>query len=131
MKNSIKKLMKSDMKLNQVYLHFDTYVLTNVCFFGCGIVSSNKKCEELKKTHELPIARKMGLGDNFPRKLLHVKKSVLGVGLFESKTAIDYLAIKSLVGNKRSDDKLIFFEMHMKRKVLKIVFTIRCKQKLG
>ena len=48
----------------------------------------------------------MGLGDNFPMKLLHVKKSSLGVGLIEPKTAIDYLAIKLHVGNKRSKGEL-------------------------
>ena len=83
MKSSIKKFMTVDMKLHQVYLYFNTYILTNV-FFGCGIVNFTKKqCDELKKIYELPIMRKMGLGDNFPRKLLCVKKSALGVGLIE------------------------------------------------
>ena len=27
-----------------------------------------KKCDELKQTHELPIIRKIRLGDNFARK---------------------------------------------------------------
>ena len=36
----------------------------------------------------------MGLGDNFPGKSLHVKKSALGVGLIEPKTVIDYLDYK-------------------------------------
>ena len=58
--------------LHQVYLHFNTCMLTNA-FFGCGIVSFNKKqYKELKKC-ELNIIRKMGLGDILPIKLLHVK----------------------------------------------------------
>ena len=73
MKSSIKKLTKVDMMLNQVHLCFNTCMLTNV-FFGCGIVKFTKKqWDKLKKTYELLIVRKMGLGDNFPRKLLNVK----------------------------------------------------------
>ena len=106
MKSSIKKFMTVEMKLHQVYLYFNTYMLTNV-FFGCGIVNFTKKqCDELKKIYELPIIRKMRLGDNFPRKLLYVKKSALGVGLIEPATVIDYLAIKLYVGNKRAKGEL-------------------------
>ena len=65
--------MAEDMKLCQVYLCFNTCMLANV-FFGCVIVSFNKKkCEELKKIFELPTARNMKLGDDFPRKPSHVK----------------------------------------------------------
>ena len=42
MKSSIKKFMTVEMKLHQVYLYFNTYMLTNV-FFGCGIVNFTKK----------------------------------------------------------------------------------------
>ena len=47
----------------------------------------------------------MGLGDNFPRKVLHVKKSALGLGLTEPQTTVDHLVIKSCTGNKRSKVK--------------------------
>ena len=73
MKSSIKKLMTVDIKLNQVNLYSNTCMLTNV-FVGCRITKFTKKCDELKKTSELPIVHKIGLGDNFPRNLLHVKK---------------------------------------------------------
>ena len=70
-------------------------------------MSFNKKqCEELKNIFELPTVRKMGLGNNFPRKLLHVKKSALGVGLIEPKTVIDSLALNFHAGNKRSKGEL-------------------------
>ena len=48
----------------------------------------------------------MRLGDKFPRKLLHVKKSVLGIGLIEPETVMDWLAIKLHVENKRSKGDL-------------------------
>ena len=46
------------------------------------------------------MIRKLGLGDNFPRKLLCVQKSYLGIGLIEPNTEIDMLAIKLCIGNK-------------------------------
>ena len=47
----------------------------------------------------------MGLGDTFPRKLLH-EKTALGVGLIEPATVMDFLAIKLCIGNKRSKGDL-------------------------
>ena len=85
---------------------FNTYVFTNV-YFGCGIVKFNiKQIKELKKTHVLPMIRKLGLGDNFPRKLLNAQKSCLGIGLIESNTTIDVLAIKTCVVNERLQGKI-------------------------
>ena len=81
------------MRLHQVHVYFNICMLTNV-FFGCGIVRFNKKhCEGLKKTHELPLIRKMKLGDKFPRKLLHVRKSALSIGLVEPNMVMDSLAL--------------------------------------
>ena len=48
----------------------------------------------------------MGLGDKFPRKLSHAKKSALGVGLIEPATVIYHLVIKLHVGNKISKGEL-------------------------
>ena len=50
---------------------------------------------------ELPMIRKLGLGDKLSRKLLHVKKTSIGAGLMSPNTAIDTLAMKLWVGNKR------------------------------
>ena len=66
----MKKIMRTDMNMHQVCLYFNTRMLTNV-FFGCGIVKfSTNQCDELKKTHELPIIRKIRLGDALPREML-------------------------------------------------------------
>ena len=77
MKISIKKLLTVDMKLHQVHLCVNACTLTNVLSGRRIAKFAKKQCDELKKTCELPIVRKMGLGDNFPRKLLHAKKSAL------------------------------------------------------
>ena len=55
----------------------------------------------LKKTYELPMIRKLGLGDKFPRKLLCVRKLALDKGIIDPNTAIDMLALKLHVGSKK------------------------------
>ena len=56
--------------------------------------------------HELPMIRKLGLGDKFPRKLLHVQKTSLGDGLIGPNAVIDMLATKCWVGNNLQQGKL-------------------------
>ena len=79
-----------------------------MCSFGRGIVWFNKKqSEELKNIYELPLIRKMKLGDKFPGKLLHIRKSALRIGLVEPNTAMDSLALNLFLGNKRSEGELM------------------------
>ena len=49
---------------------------------------------------ELPLIRKLGLGDNFPRKLLFVQKCCIGIRLIGPNAVICILVVKSHVGNK-------------------------------
>ena len=63
---------------------------------------SKKQCDELEQTCELLIIRNTKLGDNFPRRLLHLRKSTLEVVSIEPKRAINYLPIKMCAGNERS-----------------------------
>ena len=98
---TIKRLMRIEMKTFQVHMNFNAHVLTNV-FFGCGIVQFNsKQTKELKIIYDLPMIRKLGLDDNFPRKLLHVQKQRLGIGSIEPNTVIEMLVMRFHVGNKR------------------------------
>ena len=60
-----------------------------------------KQIKELKRIYEIPMIRNLGLGDNFPRKLLHVQKIRLGVRFIEPKKVIDILAMRLCVGSKR------------------------------
>ena len=62
--------------------------------------------DELRKMCELLMIRKVRLGDNFPQKLLHVRKLALGAGLIEPSIAIDMLALKTHVGDKRNEGTL-------------------------
>ena len=88
------------MKPHQVHIYFNARILTNVRF-GCGIVKFNKnQIKELKKIHELLMIRILGLGDNFPRWLLRVQKSSLGLVLIEPIMEIGMLAIKIFEENK-------------------------------
>ena len=53
--------MRTDIKMNQSRVCFNMCMLTNV-FFGCGIANFNdEQIKELRKIHELPMIRKLGL----------------------------------------------------------------------
>ena len=47
------------------------------------------------------MIRKLVLGDKFPRKLSCVRKLAFGTGIIDPTTAIDVLALKLHVGNKK------------------------------
>ena len=86
--------MRKETRTHQVQMYFNIHILTNVCFGRRIVKFSTKQIKELKKTHELPMIRKLGLGNNFPRKLLCAQKSCLGIVLIETNTVIGALAIK-------------------------------------
>ena len=49
---TIRKLMKTEMKVHQAHMNFNMCMLTNV-FFGCGIAKFNdKQIKELRRMHE-------------------------------------------------------------------------------
>ena len=60
----------------------------------------------LGKGTRLTLIRKMKLGDDFSKKLLHVTKSALGIMLVEPNTVMDSLALKLHLGNKRFKGEL-------------------------
>jgi len=74
---------------------------------GCGIVHfSTEETNKLEKICEIRMIKKLGLRQFFPRELLHAKKDALGAGLIEPQTAVDLLAIKLCIGNKRGENEL-------------------------
>ena len=56
--------------------------------------------QESKLSHQLPIIRKLGLGNKIPWKLLYINKSALGVGAISQRSETDILDIKSYIGNR-------------------------------
>ena len=50
---------------------------------------------------EMPMIRKLGLEDKFPRTSLHAQKTRLGVGINAPKTTIDMVAMRVWVEKKR------------------------------
>ena len=46
------------------------------------------------------ILRKLGLSEWFPRDVLYLRKTALGVGIIKPSTIIDILALKLYVGHK-------------------------------
>ena len=99
---SVKKLMNAELKPWQVHIYFNMYMVKSV-FFGCGVMSLIcEECEELKKIYEVPMLKKLHLAEKFPRKIMHVEKSVLGLGLMSLKTTLAIQNMKLCVGNTRA-----------------------------
>lgn len=65
----------------QVYIFFNMYMIRSI-FFGMGIVDITKaQNNKLKKMYKLPIARKLNVGNKFPKKMMYMRRNSLGVGL--------------------------------------------------
>ena len=60
----------------------------------------------LKNIHEPVMLRKLRLSEKFSRKVLHYRKTSLGVGLLAPRTIVDVLALKLHVGHQRADSKV-------------------------
>ena len=56
--------------------------------------------------HKLTIAQKLGLGKNFSWGVLHSRKNAVGIGLIKPKMAINMLACKLHIENKRCNAKI-------------------------
>jgi len=61
---------------------------------------------ELMKIYELTILRKLRLSKNFPRQILHTRKSTLGIGIMKLLTIVDTLALKLHIGHKRQSSRI-------------------------
>ena len=71
------------------------------------MLSLNPKQEQiLKDINEPVILRKLKLSERFPRKVLHMRNSALGVGLIAPRTIVEVLALKLHVGHQRARSKV-------------------------
>ena len=103
---AISKLRGTPISVGNAYVFVNMYLISQVCF-GTGIIAINKKQEdELKRISEPTLLRKLGLSEKFPRKILHTKKSQLGVGILQPSTIIAMLSLKLYFGHKRYQDNI-------------------------
>lgn len=49
---------------------------------------------ELKKIHETPILKKLGLSTKLPCEVMYMSKTALGLGLIEPNTVLSILTLK-------------------------------------
>lgn len=91
---SIKKLMRTQIETYQVHAFFNTYMLKSV-FFGCGVVRLSQMEElELKRIHDTPILKKLGLSIKLPCEVMYMRKTALGLGLIEPNVVLTILTLK-------------------------------------
>ena len=60
----------------------------------------------LMEISEKVLLKKMGLSEKFPRKMLHTRKSALGVGLIKPSTMVLILSLKLHVGHVRAQNRI-------------------------
>jgi len=71
-------------------------------YFGYRVVDLNQQQEkELQRIYKESMLMKLGLMEIFPRKLLYVKQSALGVELVSLEIVTDMLVLKLYIRNKR------------------------------
>ena len=100
MHKSITKIMNLDINPYQVSVYYHIYMIKSV-FFGCGVIQLNVCQEkELKRLYEEPLLIKMGFSRKFPRKVLYMRKTALGIRIISPWIIIDTLKLKLFVGNK-------------------------------
>ena len=80
MEESIGKIANTLMNV-QLNFHVSSQFMSKV-YFGRGIMSmADAQCKELRRTYEKSLARKLGLGRNFPRKMKCGRVSAMGAGI--------------------------------------------------
>ena len=60
----------------------------------------------MRKIYKLIIAKKLGSGIIFPRKILYVRQNTLGVRLIIPSTAITIQSTKPYLDNKRAKTRI-------------------------
>ena len=98
---SITKIMNTNINLYQAHVYFNIYMLKSI-FFSCAVVHLiNKQIAELKRIYKVPLLRKLQLSTRFPKELLYIWKSWLGVGLLAPEIVLAILKLKVYIRYKR------------------------------
>ena len=86
MEKSVGKLSHRLITIQLTHLHVNSYFISKF-YFGSGVMGlTDAQCKELIRTCEKLLARKLGLGSNFPIKLLHGRVTAMGVGIVVPET---------------------------------------------
>ena len=97
---SIRNLSNNLMASQFKHLHINSYFISKN-YFGCGIMDvTDSQDKKLRRMHENPLARKLGSGSNFPRKMLHGRVKTIGFVIMAPKTAITSLTRKLCLCHK-------------------------------
>jgi len=106
MKEAIHKLANTEIMASTAHIFYNAYLIKKV-YFGCGIVTLEPNQEMiLRKIYEPVILRKLQLSEKFPRDVLYMRNSALGIGLLKPTTIIDSLSLKLYVGHQRAKTKI-------------------------
>ena len=106
MKEAIGRLKNTSIMILTALIYYNMYLSKKV-YFGSGIFALNsKQANILKKIYEPVILRKMGLSEKFPRSVLYLRKSALGVELMSPDTIVSSLALKLYAGHNRYKSEL-------------------------
>ena len=84
----VHKLKNTSIPRYLTYIVFNAYIMKSV-YFGYRIIELNQRqVEILKQIYEEVIAEKIGLGKKFLRKILYVRKTIMGIELISPDTAV-------------------------------------------
>ena len=56
---------------------------------------------EMKRIYEVLILKKLGLSVKFPREVMYMRKTALGLGLIELDAVLEILTLKQYFGHMR------------------------------
>ena len=106
MKDAIGLLKITTIATSAASMHYDMHLTKKVHYGGVIFHIDDSQERMLKSIFESVILNKMGLSIKFPRKVLHARKSALGVGLMAPKTIMSVLAIKLCVSHQRGETRV-------------------------
>ena len=106
MKDAIGALKQTAIVVSTASMCYNMCLIKKV-HYGSGMFTINDRQEKiLMKIYESALLNKMGLSKKFPRKVLHPRKSALGVGLMAPKTIMSVLALKLHLSHQRGETRV-------------------------
>ena len=101
------KLLKINIIAPLTYIYFNTYLLKSV-YFGCRIVQLDNEQEYiLQNIYEIPFLWNLQLSEKIPKEVLCIRQSALEIRLIKLSMAVDVLALKLYLGNKRVKNRIV------------------------